>query len=300
VTAAILPKISVAIITYNQKVYLEEAIESVLAQDYPNLEIVVADDGSKDGTHDLVRAYAERFPGKFVPVLAEQNEGITANCNRAYFACTGEYIAFLGGDDLMQPGRLRKAAEVMQSDLGCAVCYTNSELFDSDTGRSLGFTNSGRYSHTPREGGAETLVEGDNFICGSSGFVRRSMAPPHGFRREVGNSSDWLFWIESAINGRIRYIPEPLARYRRHATNVTRLADLGETQITLLDLVATLYPDLAPRVRKGRAAILYAWGIRDVRRKSWKEGRLRLLASLRNGWCSWKWFGWYGRALIRR
>ena len=59
------PLVSVAIITYNQKQFLQECIDSVLAQDYPNFEIVVADDGSTDGTHEMLKTYEQKFPGKF-------------------------------------------------------------------------------------------------------------------------------------------------------------------------------------------------------------------------------------------
>jgi glycosyltransferase involved in cell wall biosynthesis len=59
------PRISVAIITYNQRAYLQQAIESVIAQDYLNLEIVIADDASTDDTHELLRQFDERHSGKF-------------------------------------------------------------------------------------------------------------------------------------------------------------------------------------------------------------------------------------------
>ncbi len=100
-----LPLVSVAVITYNQKEFLRECIESILAQDYPNLEIVIADDASSDGTQDMLRDYDVQFPDKFVLKLAGRNQGITANSNEAHFACTGKYIAWMGGDDLMLPGK---------------------------------------------------------------------------------------------------------------------------------------------------------------------------------------------------
>ena len=108
-----LPLVSISIITYNQKDFLRECIESALAQDYPHLEIVVADDGSKDGTHEMLHDYQARYPDKFVLRLAERNQGITANSNAAHFACTGKYIAWMGGDDLLLPGKIRRQVEFM-------------------------------------------------------------------------------------------------------------------------------------------------------------------------------------------
>ena len=101
------PLVSVAVITYNQKSYLRDCVESILAQDYPNIEIVVADDCSTDGTQDMLHEYKKNHPGMFVLKFVEKNQGITPNSNLAYFSCTGRYIAWIGGDDLMLPGNQR-------------------------------------------------------------------------------------------------------------------------------------------------------------------------------------------------
>src|SRR5690554_3312559 len=107
------PLVSIAIVTYNQKHFLKECIESCLAQDYQNTEIVVADDGSTDGTHELLKEFAEKHPGKFVLRISEINQGITKNHNVAQFACSGKYIAWMGGDDLMLPRKISKQVDYM-------------------------------------------------------------------------------------------------------------------------------------------------------------------------------------------
>ena len=99
-----LPLVSVAIITYNHEKFIGEALNSVLEQDYENIEIVVADDGSKDRTPEILRKFEREHPGKLRLILSERNEGITVNSNKAHFACIGKYVAWLGGDDLMLPG----------------------------------------------------------------------------------------------------------------------------------------------------------------------------------------------------
>ena len=94
-----LPKVSVMIITYNQEDLISETIESVLFQNYPNLEIIVSDDASTDKTPEIILSYASRYPNVVIPVLNKKNIGITGNSNTAFFACTGEMVAVLGGDD---------------------------------------------------------------------------------------------------------------------------------------------------------------------------------------------------------
>ena len=98
------PKVSVIVPIYNQLDFIRETVESVLAQDHPNIELVLSDDGSTDGTTDVLREYAEREPGRVKLVASEQNTGIAGAFNRALDAHTGDYIAWLGGDDVMLPG----------------------------------------------------------------------------------------------------------------------------------------------------------------------------------------------------
>ena len=94
--------------TYNQKNYLKECIDSILSQDYENIEIIIADDYSKDGTQDMLKEYNQKYPNKFILKLSERNQGITKNSNLAHFACNGKYIAWMGGDDLMLPSKIIK------------------------------------------------------------------------------------------------------------------------------------------------------------------------------------------------
>lgn len=299
-SAAVLPKISVAIITYNQKAYLEEAIESVLAQDYENLEIVVADDGSSDGSHELLRKYEQQYPGQFKLELGDRNIGITGNSNRALFACTGKYVAWLGGDDIMLAGRLRQQSEYMESHPECAACFHDLDVFESVSGKTIG-----RFSDTyPIEefnaSALKTIVR-YGFGGGPSAMVRSSMSPTGGFDERIPSASDWLYWIELARVGTMKYIPETLTRYRRHSTNATRnLSYLSEDMVRTLEIVDEKYPELKPETRYARARFAYSQGVQSVRAKEWVRARQHLNESISLSWLGWKWLLWYARAAIRK
>lgn len=216
------PLVSIAIITYNQKEYLRKCIESCLAQDYPNFEIVVADDCSTDGTQGLLREYEAKYPGKFVLRLAEKNQGITPNSNAAHFACTGKYIAWMGGDDLMLSGKLTKQVSYMEENPECTICYHNLDVFDSDTNKTLSFFNEKRKLN----GDVRTSIRESTFNGACSNLVRAEKVPKHGFNKSLPVASDWLYWVETLGNGgTINYIDEVLGRYRRHANNITRRED---------------------------------------------------------------------------
>ncbi len=215
------PLVSIAIITYNQIEYLKECIESCLSQDYPRIEIIVADDGSTDGTHEMLKEYDNKNPGKFVLKLSEKNQGITRNSNVAHFACTGKYIAWMGGDDLMLPEKISKQVEYMESNPECTICYHSRDVFDSETNRTISISNSkdkDKINGTVRES-----IRYGTFNGACSTMVRREKTPINGFDNSVPVASDWLFWVETLANGgTINYIDGILSRYRRHDGNVTQ------------------------------------------------------------------------------
>src|SRR5882672_10751528 len=94
------PLISVAVVAYNQRSYIEQALDSVLSQKVEGpLEVVVGDDGSTDGTSEVIRDYARRHPDVVRPLLSESNLGPQANGRRTLTACRGSFIAYLDGDD---------------------------------------------------------------------------------------------------------------------------------------------------------------------------------------------------------
>lgn len=224
------PLVSVAIITYNQKEYLKECIESVLEQDYPNIEIVVADDCSTDGTQEMLKAYSEKYPGKFVLKLSETNLGITPNSNVAHFACSGKYIAWIGGDDLMLPNKISKQVEYMENNKDYAICYHDLDVFESDTNKTL-YIQSKKVK--PRSG---TLTEVAKYGCfngACSTMVVREKTPESGFNLSLPVASDWMYWLDTLKNGgKIGYIDKVLGRYRRHSNNVTNKNNkVGQNQV---------------------------------------------------------------------
>ena len=225
------PKVSVAVVTYNQRELLRECLDAILAQDYPNIEIVVADDASPDGTRHLIADYHARYGDRIVPVIAEKNGGVTANQTAALKACTGKYVAWMAGDDLMLPGKISAQVAHMESHPNCAIVYHDLEIFNSATGKTLG-----HYSDVdkPRSGDISTLVRHGMFNGATSNMVRASCSPAHAFYPEIRTASDWLYYVEClAGGGTIDYIDKVLGKYRRHDANVTS-GDVRHPQMKLI------------------------------------------------------------------
>lgn len=254
------PLISIAIITFNQKEYLRECIDSCLAQDYQNIEIVVADDASQDGTQDMLKEYDKNYPNKFVLCLSSENQGITKNSNLAHFACSGKYIAWMGGDDLMLPGKISKQVTCMERDDDCTICYHDMDVFETGSDNTI-YIHSKRF--IPRQGGVAQYVKYGCYNGACSTMVRRDKTPKNGFNELLPVASDWLYWIDSlAKGGNIVYIPEVLSRYRRHAENATNESDeIRQNHIDHLNscnYVIAAYPDLIENALYRHATILRA------------------------------------------
>lgn len=259
--------VSVAVITYNQRHLLDECLSSILAQDYPEIEIIVADDGSTDGAQDLLRNYQETHPGKFVLRLAEVNRGVTANHDLALAACNGKYISWIGGDDMMLPGKISKQVAYLEANPNCSICYHDVELFDSHTGRTIRLWSE---ADKPRRGDFLTLIRHGHFNTGISSMVRRADSPDR-FEESITVASDWLYFVEClSSGGSIDFIPGIYARQRRHPLNVTRSNDpcqpahLFEQHLQSCAIILARWPYAASAVRYRMAALL--------RMQRWQDG----------------------------
>ncbi len=125
------PRISLGIVTYNHENFIAECLESVLAQTYPNFEIVIADDCSQDRTYEIAAKYMSLYPDKIKMVMsAPKNLGMVANHNRLLAELDADYIAFFCGDDIMHPRKLERQMELLLANPQASLCYTNIEWFN--------------------------------------------------------------------------------------------------------------------------------------------------------------------------
>ena len=244
-----LPLVSIAITTFNQKKYLEECIESCLSQieDYRNIEIVISDDSSKDGTVEMLEDYREKYPDIIRIFLSKTNQGITINSNRSLMNCRGKYIAIIAGDDLMKKGKIAEQVKILESDSTCGICYHDSEIFNSETGEVIAYSSN--LSPTI-SGDVKKLIKEGCFIgmC-CEAMVRAELAQKVKYDTRVPIASDWLFAVEIlALGYNVKYINKCLARHRRHGNNITNNSkdnfniSLLQDHVTSCGIILTKYP----------------------------------------------------------
>lgn len=205
------PLISIALCTYNGERYLVEQLDSILAQTYPRLEIVISDDGSSDATPALLQDYARRDP-RIILLKNSRNLGFVKNFERALSACGGDYIALADQDDIWLPNKIQRLYETIGDAL---LIYSRVDLIDSQ-GAPIDrvFPSVNRL-----EGGCALSLIFDNCVTGHACLLRREMLV-HALPMPEGllAHDQWLA-IVAAASGRLAAGREVLSHYRMHSAN---------------------------------------------------------------------------------
>lgn len=202
------PLVSVITPSYNQGQFIKETIDSVLSQDYPNVEYIVIDGGSTDETVDILRSYGDR-----IKWVSEKDDGQADAVDKGLKIATGEIIGWLNSDDTYTEGAIRTAVDYLESRPDTDMVYGEGWYMDKDsviTGRY----NTEKYSKSRL---AETC-----FICQPSAFFRKSLVDrAGGLDASLHLCMDYELWMRFANFGKISYIPEYLACSRMYAENKT-------------------------------------------------------------------------------
>jgi len=198
--------VSVVVATHNMGPYLPETIDSILAQDYSDFEIIVIDDGSDDETDEVLASYRESLRIKSVK---QANQGQAVAKNRGIAESHGKYVAFCDADDTWRVDKLSLQVPCLATDERIGVVFSDVIHIDS-AGKPL------PKPEVRRVGGritADLLV--DNFIPFSSAIARRDILEEKGgFDERLAMSIDYDLWLRISVDYLFHYVPEPLMNYR--------------------------------------------------------------------------------------
>lgn len=200
------PLISVIIATYNREAFVAEAIDSVLAQTWPNFEILVVDDGSTDDTQSVLARYRD---DPRITLIYQENQKRAAAFNNALQYAKGEFIGILDSDNRWLPHRLAREMEVFEAHPEVDIVYANNITID-EKGRETTRMTMRRYSgYITRE------LWRDNCVSINTTLVRRKCFDEMGgMDPSCKRSDDYELWLRFSTRYRFLHIPEYVAEYR--------------------------------------------------------------------------------------
>ncbi|CAN5513579.1 hypothetical protein BH10ACI3_BH10ACI3_21940 [soil metagenome] len=218
--------VSVVIPNYNYAQYLSEAINSVLDQTYPDVEIIVVDDGSSDASKEILLSYGNR-----IETVLQQNQGVAAARNNGVKASSGEFIAFLDADDLWGAEKTEKQVNCFRNDEKLGLVHVGVSEIDSN-GNSIGDKLEGGEGKMWQE---LLLFSGKGILGGGSGVMmpRTIFDEVGGFDERLSTSADWDLYFQISSRFEVGFVREPLLKYRVHNSNMHANIDVMERDMTL-------------------------------------------------------------------
>jgi glycosyltransferase involved in cell wall biosynthesis len=217
------PLVSIAVCTYNGEKFLVEQLDSLVSQTYPNLEIIITDDCSKDETFSKLQDYANRFD--FIKIFKnEQNLGYVKNFEKAISLCNGDFIALCDQDDIWDKDKIIHQVEGIGDSL---LCYHDSAFVDQN-GKSL----------NKKLSDVVNMYDGSSFepflffncVSGHASLIKKELvnyALP--FPKDLFHDR-WLAYVATNL-GSIKYLNLPLVDYRQHESSDTNILKLDRKEI---------------------------------------------------------------------
>jgi len=216
------PRISVIITSYNQKDLLAEAIESVISQTLRPWEILIADDGSTDGSIESVRGYAAHHPGWIKLLIQPRNTGVARNRNDALSRVGGDLVTLLDGDDRFLPRKLELEYATYRAHPDAKVVHSNIYYIDRSGRRTRLWAD----GEAPPEGYVFSQVLSRRYPRGMTFrnelVETRSVREVGGYDETLPRYGYWDLLIRLTSKFRTAYCPEPLTEYRLHSRTLSR------------------------------------------------------------------------------
>jgi glycosyltransferase involved in cell wall biosynthesis len=231
------PLVSIITPSYNQAAFIEQTIKSVLDQDYPNIEYLVADGGSTDGSVEIIKRYAKRLTWW----VSEKDKGQADAINKGFARAKGEFIAWVNSDDYYQPGAISAAVAALQANPDAGFVFGDVEVVDKDEH----ILNHLRY-------GTWTLADLMTFhIIGQPAvFMRRSVLEKAGYLDlNYHFLLDHQLWLRMGLQAGMQYVPQLWAgaHYYEGCKNLSQAAEFGKEAYRIVDWMRGA-PEFAEKV----------------------------------------------------
>lgn len=262
------PLVSVAIPAYRHERYIETCLASVCAQTYPELELVLIDDGSPDATFERAGEFLASHGQRFRRIVLEkrENSGVSANSNACIAACRGEWVHLLGSDDRLYPEKIARIQQAIAT-WGCpelALVHTDTDTIDADD-LVRPVRRPGRHAGAGPDHAAYRWLFHRNLISNPSIALHRERFLACGGFDPSLPLEDLDCWLRLSVDHAIARLPEVLASYRKHPGNSLRQRQkmLGAFFLTYEKFLAC-HPGLIPDEEIRRH---FRWHLERFRRR---------------------------------
>lgn len=215
-------KITQIMCFYNEEKYLYECIENLLEQTYKNLEIIIINDGSTDGSWKIVESFSDP---RLVLINNKENHGLAWSRNQGLEFATGEYIGFIDADDMSMDNRIEVLAEYLDKNKNTVAVSCELEYID-EAGNVIGAGSSGIYDDKELR---SNFLFGNPF-AGPCALFRRELIDKYKVRHDVTYraSQDYHFWLQCLPYGEFHVLSQKLLKYRIHNSQTTKFVKNNE------------------------------------------------------------------------
>lgn len=241
------PLVTVIIPSYNHADFIGQAIDSVAGQTYKNIELIIIDDGSRDGSPSVIEDVIKKYKSISMQLLVQENSGAHKAINRGILLAKGEYIAILNSDDYYYPNRIERLISKAKRD-GCEFIFSKVEHVSSDGGiikkareKSLYISAYERARNLPTLG--PSLLSYNLAVTTSNFFLKKSLIDKVGLFHAYKAVHDWDYLLRVLRETEPCILDEPLVAYRLHGHNsIAGLSQVGEreTRMVLWDYARIL------------------------------------------------------------
>jgi GT2 family glycosyltransferase len=229
-------RVTVVVPVYNRSgPLLSEALDSVLSQDYPNLEVIAIDDGSTDRTPDALAEYAERHAERF-RWERQENQGQAATLNRGFEMAQGGLIGYLSSDDVLRQGAISRLADELAQRQDAVLAYPAYQVID-EAGEVVDTITPPEYSRV------ESVRLQDTIVGPGALFRAEALRRAGPMRTDLRYLADKELWLRLSRTGPFVRVAEPLACWRRHAGALTVAEQGREMAAERLRILDSVFAD---------------------------------------------------------
>lgn len=251
---------SVVVLTYNQESLVLETLNSIYNQTFKNIELVISDDASKDNTQKVIEDWIGSHKDRFVNIVInfnKKNIGISGNHTAGVKLANGEFVKYIGGDDVLLPDAIKKMHDFLENNKEARFCTSKMKMFYKKNENYI------TYGELPEKRMFKKLKEVDvnkqfrilsqgSFVIAPGNFFRKSIFEDYGYFDEKYTSfEDWHQWLKFLLHGeRLFLLDEYTVLYRRHGNSVSTSSIYSKNKKFFQDILNVYKEYIFPNLDK--------------------------------------------------